>query len=467
MSIDGQNNNYKILMVSLGCDKNLVDTEVMLGLLSDGGYSFTDDEQEADVVIVNTCCFINDAKQESIDTILEMAKLKTNGKIKALLVTGCLSERYREEIKSEIPEVDALLGTASITQIADVLNSVLGTSNTRKAVDGVCKSAEEQTPLDVFLPLDTPPAGNMKRISTTGGYYAYLKIADGCDKHCTYCIIPKIRGSYRSIPVESLVEEAERLCADGAKEIILVAQETTLYGIDLYGRKSLPELLRRLSEISELEWIRILYCYPEEIDDELIDAIASLPKVVNYLDMPIQHASDAVLGRMGRRTNNKELREVIAKLRNKIPDIVLRTTMITGFPGETLGQHFEALKFVKEMKFDRLGVFTYSREEDTPAAKMKKQVPEPIKKIRRNRIMKAQQALAFAAANDMVGRKVTAMIEGHIPEEGVYVARTYKDAPGVDGFLFVNTQRSLMSGDFVEVNITNSDGYDLIGEITE
>ena len=438
----------KILFISLGCDKNLVDTEMMLGMLTQRGHSITNDEAEADVVVINTCCFINDAKEESINTILEMAELKKSGDIKALIVTGCLAQRYKEEIQKEIPEVDEILGTTAIDAIAD-------------SIDEVLKGCSHNHIEDI----NRKPVYDKKRIVTTGGHYAYLKIAEGCDKHCSYCIIPKVRGNYRSIPMESLIKEAKELVEFGAKELILVAQETTLYGKDIYGEKKLPELLRELCKIPGLYWIRILYCYPEEITDELIETIRSEEKICNYLDIPIQHASDRILKKMGRRTDQKELRNIIAKLRERIPDICLRTTLITGFPGETDEDHEELLGFVDEMEFDRLGVFTYSPEEDTPAALFDDQIDEEVKKDRQADIMELQQEIAFDKAEDMVGRIVLAMIEGKVPDEHAYVARTYKDAPNVDGFLFIQTSEELMTGDFVHVKITGSYEYDLIGEI--
>ena len=439
----------KILFISLGCDKNLVDSEVMLGELSKEGYSFTDDEAEADVIVVNTCCFINDAKEESINTILEMAELKKSGQIKALIVTGCLAQRYQDEIHKEIKEVDAIVGTTAIFSITQAIKEVL--------------RGEPENHMDA---LDKAPAGGRERIVTTGGYYAYLKIAEGCDKHCTYCIIPKVRGSYRSIPMEELIEEARKLVLGGVKELILVAQETTLYGRDLYGKKCLPQLLRELCKIEDLEWLRILYCYPEEITDELIQVIKEEKKICHYLDVPVQSGSDTVLKRMGRWTDTGQIKNIIGRLRNEIPDICVRTTLISGFPGETEEDHEQTMDFVNEMSFDRLGVFTYSAEEDTPAAQMPDQIPEEIKKRRRDEIMELQQEIAFDAARDMVGRKVKAMIEGKVADEDAYVARTYKDAPGVDGYLFINTDRTFMSGDFTQVLITGSNEYDLIGEIS-
>lgn len=442
--------NDKILFISLGCDKNLVDSEMMLGLLSEKGYGFTDDETEADIVVVNTCCFINDAKEESINTILEMAELRKNGDIKALIVAGCLAQRYKEEIQEEIPEVDAIIGTTAIDAIADTL-------------DGLFRGEKENH----YRNLDEKPLTGTKRVVTTGGHYAYLKIAEGCNKHCTYCIIPKIRGNYRSVPMENLVKEAETLAENGVKELILVAQETTIYGTDLYGKKMLPELLRKLCKIAGIYWIRILYCYPEEIDDELIRVIKEEKKICHYLDLPIQHGCDTILKRMGRRTSRQELEEIIGKLRKEIPDICIRTTLITGFPGETEEDHEELMSFVDEMEFDRLGVFTYSQEEDTPAASMPDQIPEEVKEERQAQLMELQQEIAFDAAQSMTGKVIYAMIEGKVADENAYVARTYKDAPNVDGFLFVNTGKELMTGDFVKVRITGSYEYDLIGELED
>jgi ribosomal protein S12 methylthiotransferase len=440
----------KILFVSLGCDKNLVDTEIMLGMLVQKGYTITDDENDADIVVVNTCCFIGDAKQESINTLLEMAELRKSGNIKALVAAGCLAQRYREEIQKEIPEVDAIVGTTAIDAITDALDEVFNGSKGNHIED-----------------INRAPVYNKKRIVTTGGHYAYLKIAEGCDKRCSYCIIPKVRGNYRSIPMESLIKEARSLVEFGAKEIILVAQETTLYGLDLYGKKSLPELLHKLCEIEGLYWVRILYCYPEEITDELIETIKTEKKVCNYLDIPIQHASDNILKRMGRRTNRAELVDMINKLRSKIPDICLRTTLITGFPGETQEDHESLLEFVDEMEFDRLGVFTYSAEEDTPAATFENQIDEDVKLDRQADIMELQQEIAFEKAEDMIGASMYVMVEGKVPDEHAYVARSYKDAPNVDGFVFVQTGRELMTGDFVKVKITGSYEYDLIGEIED
>lgn len=439
----------KILFISLGCDKNLVDSEVMLGLLDKEGCQIVDDETEADVIVINTCCFIHDAKEESIQTILEMAEYKKEGNLKALIVTGCLAQRYREEILTEIPEVDAVLGTTAYDKIVEAVKKVLTVGESFVTLNNI----------------DALPLVDTKRLVTTGGHFAYLKIAEGCDKHCTYCIIPKIRGNYRSVSIERLVKEAEELAGQGVKELILVAQETTLYGKDIYGEKSLHKLLRELCKISGIQWIRILYCYPEEIDDNLIQVIKEEKKICHYLDIPIQHASDGILKRMGRRTSKAQLINIIGKLREEIPDITIRTTLITGFPGETKGQHEELMQFVDEMEFERLGVFTYSPEEDTPAAEMEGQIPEEIKEDRQAELMELQQEIVFAQAEDMIGEEVLVMIEGKVADENVYVGRTYKDAPNIDGLIFINTEEELMSGDFVKARVTGALEYDLIGEL--
>ena len=440
----------KILFISLGCDKNLVDSEEMLGLLNSRGYTFTDDETEADVIIINTCCFINDAKEESVQTILEMAEYKKTGKCKALIVTGCMAQRYKQEILDEVSEVDQVLGTTAYEKIVEAVDEALAGS----------RGVEEK-------PLSYLPQTDAKRMVTTGGHYAYLKIAEGCNKCCTYCIIPKLRGRYRSVPMERLIEQAKELAAQGVKELILVAQETTVYGVDLYGKKSLHLLLEQLCRISGLRWIRILYCYPEEIYEDLIQTMKREEKICHYLDLPIQHASDAVLRRMGRRTTRADLEQIVAHLREEIPDIVLRTTLIAGFPGETEEPHQEVMEFIDEMEFDRLGVFTYSQEEDTPAASMPDQIDEETKLNWQEELMELQQEIAFDRAEERTGSVVTAMIEGKVADEDAYVARTYGDAPNVDGLLFVQTTEELNSGDFVRVRITGAVEYDLIGELTE
>ena len=435
----------KLLHISLGCDKNLVDSEHMLAIMADAGYEITDDENEADVIVVNTCCFIHDAKQESIDTVLEMARLKDN-KLKALIVCGCLAQRYRDEIQKEIPEVDAVIGTTGWEQIAEVIENVLDArpvkTGRKSAIDG-------------------------KRIITTPGHYEYLKIAEGCDKNCTYCIIPKIRGHYRCVPMEELISQAQYLAGQGVKELILVAQETTIYGTDIYGRKSLPELLCKLSEIDGIEWIRVLYAYPEEVTDELIDIMSTNPKICHYIDIPIQSGSDPVLRRMGRRTDQKQIRDVIEKLRSRMDDICIRTTLISGFPGETQEDFEETYRFVNEMEFDRLGVFTYSAEEGTAAYDFEPKVDEDVAKSRRDELYELQQAIAYEAAEQMTGRKLRVIVDGYLPDDDVYVARSYKDAPEIDGLVFVYSDRELVTGDMVTVEIKDAREYDLEGVLTD
>ena len=435
------------MMVSLGCDKNLVDSEVMLGLLHKAGHEITNDEHEAEAVVINTCAFIKDAQEESINTIIEYGELKKTGSLKKLIVTGCLSQRYKDDILAELPEIDTIVGAANYDAIVDAIGS-----------------EEEHS---FVTDINYMPEAVGGRIVTTGASMAYLKIAEGCGKMCTYCAIPYIRGKYRSIPMEQLLASAKELAAQGVKELILVAQETTLYGVDLYGEKTLPKLLHELCKIEEIQWIRLMYCYPEEITEELIDTIAELPKVCHYLDIPIQHASDKILKRMGRRTNQQQLKDKIAMIRSKIPDMCLRTTLITGFPGESQEDHEQSMAFVDEMEFDRLGVFTYSAEEDTPAAGFPDQIEEEVKKDRQADIMELQQEIAFEKAEGMTGQDVLVMIEGKVADENAYVGRTYKDAPNVDGLVFVNTDRELMTGDFVPVHITGSYEYDLIGEIKD
>lgn len=437
----------KILFISLGCDKNLVDSEMMMGLLRDKGYEFTDDEALADVIVINTCGFINDAKEESINTIISMAEYKEHN-LKALIVTGCLAERYKDEILDELPEIDAIIGTTAFDTIVDVIDDVLANKKHNEFADinSLCRP-------------------NVDRIITTGGYYSYLKIAEGCNKKCTYCSIPFIRGKYRSVPMEDLIKEAKYLADNGIKELILVAQETSVYGIDLYGEKRLPMLLNKLCEVKGIEWIRLLYCYPEEITDELIETIKTQPKICHYIDMPIQHASDNILKRMGRWTNKETLISVINRLRNAIPDMCIRTTLITGFPGETLEDHEELMEFVDEMEFDRLGVFTYSQEEDTAAAGFDNQVEEEVKLTRRDELMELQQEISMDKAQGLIGRTMEVIIEGVATDEDVYVGRTYMDAPGVDGYIFIKSEEELMSGDFAKVKVTGAMEYDLIGEL--
>ena len=441
-----------VLFISLGCDKNLVDSEKMLGLLTEKGYTMVEEEKDADAIVVNTCCFIHDAKEESIETILEMASWKEKGKCKALVAAGCLAQRYQEEIREEIPEVDAIVGTTGYTEIVKILDELL--------------EGEGEETLTCCPSIDRLPASlSDKRVVTTGGYTAYLKIAEGCNKFCTYCIIPHIRGRYRSFPMEDLLDEAERLVKNGVRELILIAQETTVYGVDCYGRKALPELLKKLCQIDGLDWIRLLYCYPEEITDELIQVMKEEKKICHYLDIPIQHSEDSILKRMGRRTNREELVALINKLRREIPDIVLRTTLITGFPGETEEEFARMVDFVEKMKFNRLGVFTYSTEEGTKAAVMEEQVPEEVKEQRRDRIMELQQEIYSQTASRMVGKKMSVLIEGYLYEEDIYIGRTYMDAPKVDGNVFVRAEEEMISGDIVPVYITGASEYDLMGDV--
>ena len=440
----------KILFISLGCDKNLADSEEMLGLLTAGGHEITDDETQADAIVINTCCFIKDAKEESVETILEMAEYKKTGSCHALIVTGCMAQRYQKEIIEEVPEVDAVLGTTSYGDIVKALEEAVAGNH-----------------FEEFRDIDYLPDTGSKRVLTTGGHFGYLKIAEGCDKHCTYCIIPKLRGKFRSVPMERLIAQAEDMAEQGVKELILVAQETTVYGRDLYGKKSLHILLKKLCEIRGIRWIRILYCYPEEIYDELIETIRDEKKICHYLDIPIQHASDRILKRMGRRTSKQELIDIGGKLRREIPDIVLRTTLITGFPGETEEDHEELKEFVDEMEFDRLGVFTYSPEENTPAAEMSDQVPEEVKEERRDELMELQQEISYDRGQDRIGQELLVMIEGKVADESAYIGRTYGDAPKVDGYIFVQTGELLMTGDFAKVRVTGALEYDLIGVLSD
>lgn len=440
----------KILFISLGCDKNLADSEEMLGLLTAGGHEITDDETQADAIVINTCCFIKDAKEESVETILEMAEYKKTGSCHALIVTGCMAQRYQKEIIEEVPEVDAVLGTTSYGDIVKALEEAVAGNH-----------------FEEFRDIDYLPDTGSKRVLTTGGHFGYLKIAEGCDKHCTYCIIPKLRGKFRSVPMERLIAQAEDMAEQGVKELILVAQEATVYGKDLYGKKSLHILLKKLCEIRGIRWIRILYCYPEEIYDELIETIRDEKKICHYLDIPIQHASDRILKRMGRRTSKQELIDIVGKLRKEIPDIVLRTTLITGFPGETEEDHEELKEFVDEMEFDRLGVFTYSPEENTPAAEMADQVPEEVKEERRDELMELQQEISYDRGQDRIGQELLVMIEGKVADESAYIGRTYGDAPKVDGYIFVQTGELLMTGDFAKVRVTGALEYDLIGVLSD
>lgn len=448
----------KIFFVSLGCDKNLVDSEQMLALLLRDGHTITDDESEADVIVINTCCFIGDAKEESIEAILEYAKYKESN-CKALIVAGCLATRYKDEILEEIPEIDAIIGTTSTDKIVEAIDSALKGQETK-----------------IFDDINRLPMIEEKRVTSTGGYYEYLKISEGCDKHCTYCIIPKVRGNYRSYPMDYIVKQAEQLAEFGVKELILVGQEVTMYGVDLHkgrgkGKKRLAELISKLAKVEGIEWIRLLYCYPEEIDNDLIEAMRTEPKVVRYIDMPVQHVSDSILHMMGRNMTESKILKTIKKLRNAMPDICIRTTLITGFPGET-EYDFNVLKdFVNEQYIDRLGIFTYSEEEGTPAAKFTQKVPEEVKQQRKDALMALQQEVSKKINNGFVGQKMTVIIDGYLPEDDVYVARSYRDAPNVDGNVFItlneNDSRELMSGTFLDVVITDSSEYDLIAKTVQ
>ena len=436
----------KVLLISLGCDKNLVDSEVMLGLLNKAGHQLTNDETEADVVVVNTCAFISDAKEESINTIIEMGELKKTGKLKKLIVAGCLSQRYKDEIMKELPEIDVIIGATNYDKIVEAIGT------------------DEESIVD---DINYTPRPIAERIVTTNASMAYFKIAEGCNKLCTYCIIPHIRGRYRSMPLDSLIASAEMLASDGIKELVLVAQETTLYGVDLYGEKKLPELLTKLSEIEGIEWIRLLYCYPEEITDELIEVMATNPKICHYVDIPIQHSENVILKRMGRRTSREDIVELVGRLRTAMPDIAIRTTLISGFPGETQELHDGLVDFVDECEFDRLGVFTYSPEEGTPAAEYEDQVDGELAVKWRDEIMELQQEISYEKNQQMIGSTQKVLIEGYLVDDDVYVGRTYRDAPGVDGIVFVSAPYELISGSFVDVKITEANEYDLTGVIVE
>ncbi|MBS7165982.1 MAG: 30S ribosomal protein S12 methylthiotransferase RimO [Anaerobutyricum hallii] len=454
-----------VLFVSLGCDKNLVDSEKMLGLLNEAGYRVAQEESEADAIVVNTCCFIHDAKEESVETILEMAEWKKKGRLKALIVTGCMAQRYQDEIQQEIPEVDAVIGTTGYTEIVPILDEILAEAEASQK-EAAVEEPKEKSFVNCCPSIDLLPASLAdKRVVTTGGYTAYLKIAEGCNKRCTYCIIPYIRGHYRSFPMEDLLEEARKLAEGGVKELILIAQETTVYGMDCYGRKALPELLTKLCEIEGIEWIRILYCYPEEITDELIAVMKKEKKICHYLDIPIQHSEDTILKRMGRRTNRAELVSLVEKLRKEIPDIVLRTTLITGFPGETEEEFKNMVDFVDSMEFDRLGVFPYSAEEGTKAAEMDGQITEEVKESRRDEIMALQQEISADKAASRIDDEMSVLIEGYLYEDDIYIGRTYMDAPKVDGNVFVRAEEELISGDIVPVRITGANEYDLMGDV--
>ena len=438
---------HTIGMISLGCAKNQVNAEHMLWLLRQAGYEISPDPDGAELVIVNTCGFIESAKTEAIDNILAMAQLKAEGRIQKILVTGCLAQRYQEEILQEMPEVDGVLGTGSYFDVANAVGQVLSGKRYKRFDDINADQSEDG------------------RILTTPEYYAYLKIAEGCDNHCAYCIIPKLRGKLRSRPIEELVKEAEQLASDGVKELIVVAQDPSRYGLDLYGERKLAELLRQLCRIDGFVWIRVHYLYPDEMSQELIDVLANEPKIVKYLDIPIQHANDTILKRMRRRTSNADLVKIITHLRERIPDITLRTTLICGFPGETQEMHEELMQFINDMEFDRLGAFTYSPEEGTPAAEFTNQVDENLKKDWQADVMELQEEIIFDKNETMKGRELYVFIEGKVSDENAYVGRTYRDAPDVDGYIFINTDEELMTGDISKVRVTGAYEYDLIGEL--
>lgn len=437
-----------VFFVSLGCDKNLADSEHMLALLQNSGFMLTNDEEQAEVIVLNTCCFIHDAMEESVNTILEMVRHKETGRLRSLIVTGCLAQRFFHEMAKEIPEVDGIVGTNSYDEIVEVIQRTLAGERVY-----LCK------------PLEGLPKCGTSRIVTTGGHFAYLKIAEGCDKHCTYCVIPSIRGSYRSVPMKELLAEAKELAQNGVRELILVAQETTLYGTDLIGKKQLPELLVKLSAIEGIQWIRLLYCYPEEITEELARTMSELPKVCHYIDMPVQHCDDEILKRMGRHTTGENIKAVVAMLRRYMPDIAIRTTVICGFPGETEAEHEKLLAFIEEMRFDHLGAFAYSCEEGTPAAGFEGQLSEKQKEAWVAEVMERQQTVSCDRNRELIGRECTVFVEGRLADKEVYVGRTYRDAPDVDGYIFVESPTEILSGAFVNAVVTEASEYDLIGEL--
>lgn len=440
-----------VAFTSLGCDKNRVDSEVMLGILKKEGYTPVAEERDADIIVVNTCCFIQDALEESIETILELAKYKTEGRCKGLIVAGCLSQRYREEFFQELPEVDAILSTGAYEEIVQAADRIL--------------EGEKEFIIEEDIDHKMDEEHSRLRVLSTAGYYAYLKISEGCDNHCTYCIIPKLKGKHRSRTMESLVEEAQLLAKQGVKELIIVAQDTSIYGRDLYGKPMLHELLRRLCDVDGIAWIRLLYCYPETLTDETIQVMAEEPKICHYIDIPIQHGSDTVLKKMGRKTNQAELKERIGALRKAMPDIAIRTTLIVGFPQESEEEFRELLDFVEEMQFERLGVFTYSQEEGTAAARMDGQIDEDVKQERKDQVMALQKDISAKYCQKFVGKTVRVLVEGKLPEDEMYCGRTVQDAPDIDGMVFFRAEEAPLSGDFVTVKITEAIDYDLIGDV--
>ena len=441
----------KISFVSLGCDKNLIDSEIMLGLIDEKGYIITPNDSEADVIIINSCGFILDANQEAIDKVLEMADYKANGNCKALIVTGCMAQRYKDEIFESLPEVDAVVGTGDFENIGAVIDRLL---NGEKLVTDINHLLNENN--------------SYKRMVTTTGGFSYLKIAEGCDNRCTYCTIPSLRGKYRSRNIESLVKEAQILADKGVRELILIAQDTSLYGKDLYGEQKLHVLLQEISKIEDIKWIRILYCDPENVYDELIDEMASNPKVLHYLDMPVQHTNDRILKLMGRRSTGDKIKDTVNRLRAKMPDMCIRTTLITGFPTETQEEFESVIDFMKEVKFDRLGVFTYSPEEGTPACRMDGQIDEEIKAQRKESIMEAQMEISAELGQKFVGKTLEVIVEGKIEDEDdLYCGRSFRDCYEIDGFVFFKSSEELIAGDFYNIKITSAGDYDLIGERVE
>jgi ribosomal protein S12 methylthiotransferase len=441
----------KVSMVSLGCPKNLVDAEVMLGVLANQGFEITTDEQQADVIIVNTCSFIKEAREESVDAILDLADRKHDAKCHTLIVAGCLPQRYQEELAKELPEVDIFIGTGDYPRIAEILAE-------HQAQEGQLKYVGDPN----YIYDETLP-----RLNSSPGWYAYLKIGEGCSNCCTYCVIPSIRGGYRSRPLEALVTEAQRLVSGGVREIILVSQDITRYGSDLDGTISLAALIRRLAAIDELKWIRLLYAYPDGIDEELIELLKNEPKLCKYLDIPIQHISDAVLNRMNRRSTSAQIRNLIDRLRSEIPAVALRTSLIVGFPGETVDDFMELTRFVEQSKFDRLGVFCYSKEDGTPAAEMPDQVSERVKKERYRKLMKVQARLSFRHNRAQVGQVEQVIVEGYSEEtELLLKGRTSRQAPDIDGQVYITSGQANV-GDIVACRITDSSDYDLIAEMVE
>lgn len=443
----------KVAFTSLGCDKNRVDSEVMLGILQKNGYTAVADEAEADIIVVNSCCFIKDALEESIETILEMAQYKDPevGNCKGLIVAGCLGQRFEKEFFDELPEVDAIVGTTAYESIAEVADEILAGKEQVKQLESIDLAMQDEN-------------GKL-RVLSTAPYFAYLKISEGCDNHCTYCVIPKMRGKHRSRKMESLIEEATMLAQQGVKEIVIVAQDTSIYGRDLYGKPMLHELLKQLNAIEGIAWIRLLYCYPETLTEETIEAMAACKKVCHYIDMPIQHGNDAVLKRMGRKSSQAMIREKVAKLRAAMPDIAIRTTLIVGFPGESEEEFADLMQFVQEMRFERLGVFSYSREEGTAAARMENQIDDERKEERRDIIMDLQKSIAASLCEAEVGKEMEVLIEGKLPEEAIFCGRTRRDAPDIDGLVFVSSEEELYSGDFVTVRIREAGDYDLMGDV--